>query len=131
MYPLPGYVFLQRDRNVGSGGGVGIFLKHEIRFKRRFDLENHLETLWIEIYFKNSKSILTLSRRRPLSHRNQSIDLRSSMDWFLYDNGLCLERVKGTRREKNTLKLNSSPYEKYEYGHLGRWYIKLILFKRF
>ena len=94
MYPLPGYVFLQRDRNVGTGGGVGIFLKHEIRFKRRFDLENHLETLWIEIYFKNSKSILTLSRRRPLSHRNQSIDLRSSMDWFLYDNGLRLERLR-------------------------------------
>ena len=38
---------------------------------------------------------LTLSRRRPLSYRNQSIDLRSnSMDWLLYDNGLRLERVK-------------------------------------
>ena len=24
-----------------------------------------------------------------------------------------------------------SPYEKYEYGHLGRWYSKLTLFKRF
>ena len=32
---------------------------------------------------------LTLSWRRPLSYRNQSIDLQSkSMDWFLYDNGL-------------------------------------------
>ena len=31
---------------------------------------------------------LTLSRRRPLSYRNQSIDLLcKSMDWFLYDNG--------------------------------------------
>ena len=38
---------------------------------------------------------LTLSRRRPLSYRNQSIDLQSkSIDWFLYDNGLRLERVK-------------------------------------
>ena len=37
---------------------------------------------------------LALSKRRPLSYRNQSIDLRSkSMDWFLY-NGLRLERVK-------------------------------------
>ena len=43
---------------------------------------------------------LTLSRRRPLSYRNQSIDLRSkSMDWFQYGNGLCLERVKGIRRQ--------------------------------
>ena len=38
---------------------------------------------------------LTLSRRRPLSYRSQSIDLLSkSVDWFLYDNGLRLERVK-------------------------------------
>ena len=37
---------------------------------------------------------VTLSWRRPLSYRNQSIDLRSkSMDWFLYDNGPCHERV--------------------------------------
>ena len=40
--------------------------------------------------------MLTLSGRRPLPYRNQSIDLfRKSMDWFLYDNGLRLERVKG------------------------------------
>ena len=41
---------------------------------------------------------LTLSWRRPLSYRNQFIDLRSkSMDWFLYDNGLRHERVKYVR----------------------------------
>ena len=38
---------------------------------------------------------LKLSRRRPLSYRNQSIYLQSkSMDWFLYDNDLRHERVK-------------------------------------
>ena len=38
---------------------------------------------------------LTLSWRRALSYRNQSIDLlRKSMDWFLYDNNLRHERVK-------------------------------------
>ena len=41
-----------------------------------------------------SKCHLTLSWQRPLSYRNQSINLRSiSMDWFLYDNGLRQERV--------------------------------------
>ena len=41
--------------------------------------------------------LLTHSWWRPLSCRNQSIDLRSrSMDWFLYDNGLRHERVKNT-----------------------------------
>ena len=44
-------------------------------------------------FFLNS-----LSRRRPLSYRNQSIDLQSkSMDWFLYDNGLRHERVNLVR----------------------------------
>ena len=38
---------------------------------------------------------LTLSWRKLLSHRNQSIELQSkSMDWFLYDNGLRHERVR-------------------------------------
>ena len=39
--------------------------------------------------------MLTLLWRRPLSYRNQSIDLlRKSIDWFLYDNGLRHKRVK-------------------------------------
>ena len=38
---------------------------------------------------------LTLSGRRPLSYRNQSIDLLHKLiDWFLYDNGLRHERIK-------------------------------------
>ena len=38
--------------------------------------------------------LLTLSWRRSLSYRNQYIDLLcKSMDWFLYDNGPCRERV--------------------------------------
>ena len=43
---------------------------------------------------------LTLSWRRSLSYRNQSIDLLSkSMGWFLYDNGLRHERVKGNKNQ--------------------------------
>ena len=38
---------------------------------------------------------LTLSWRKPLWYRNQSIDLvLKSMDWFLYDNDLRHEKVK-------------------------------------
>ena len=44
---------------------------------------------------KFTLNLLTFSWRRPLSYRNQSIDLRSkSLDWFLYGNGLRHERVK-------------------------------------
>ena len=40
-------------------------------------------------------SFLNLSWLRPLSYRNQLIDLLCKlMDWFLYDNGLRHERVK-------------------------------------
>ena len=47
---------------------------------------------------KLSSYTLTLSWRRQLSYRNQSIDLlRKSMDWFLYDNDLRHERVKGIK----------------------------------
>ena len=38
--------------------------------------------------------------------------------------------LEDTYREKHR-KLNSSAYKKYEYGPLGRWYIKLTPFKRF
>ena len=45
-----------------------------------------------------SSEMLTLSWRRPLSYRNQPIDLqRKSMDWFLYDNGLRHERGNDQR----------------------------------
>ena len=50
---------------------------------------------------------LTISWRRLLSYRNQSIDLPSkAMDWFLYDIGLCHERVKrcGNLRKYNVYK---------------------------
>ena len=46
------------------------------------------------MFYDIVKLYLTLSRRRPLSYRNQSLDLlRKSMDWLLYDNGRRLERV--------------------------------------
>ena len=38
---------------------------------------------------------------------------------------------KDTHMEKNTLKLNSNAFEKYEYRHLGGWYIKPTLYTRF
>ena len=64
--------------------------------------------MWIFGFFKNSfftehlrtttsqiSMMLTLLCRRSLSYRNQPIDLLcKSMDWFLYDNGLCHENVK-------------------------------------
>ena len=50
---------------------------------------------WIFCHKLVAVRVLTLSRRRPLSYRNKSIDLQSkSMYWFPYDSGLRHERVK-------------------------------------
>ena len=52
---------------------------------------------------------LTLSRRRPISYGNQSIDLLcKSMDWFPYDIGLRHERVNYFTGLKLSIKTNSS-----------------------
>ena len=68
--------------------------------------------------------VLTLSWRRPLSYRNQSIDLQSkSLDWFLYDNGLRHERVK-----QHLSDIRSSIYEKVK-QHWG-WIEKMRFFKK-
>ena len=54
--------------------------------------------------------ILTLSWRGPLSYRNQSIDLQStSMDRFLYNNGLRHERVKPLRSDGEVHRMVSLP----------------------
>ena len=55
-----------------------------IRFNLFFDIfkDYILNPLYLH-------SLLTVSWRRPISYRNQSIDLLcKSMDWFLYDIGL-------------------------------------------
>ena len=77
----------------GSTCGLCLTLgKESIYWKRRKVPEPHLV-----IYDKSYRCAqlqvsLTLSWRRPLSYRNQSIDLQSkSMDWFLYDNDLMKE----------------------------------------
>ena len=69
----------------------------------KFDSSGSNERLWqmftnAKVRKQKSEDLknLTLSRRRPLSYRNQSIDLRSKpMYWFLYDKGLSV--LKGLK----------------------------------
>ena len=61
------------------------------------DVFRHRQTFTMELSGKivNGFKTLTLSRRRSLSYRNQSIDLQSkSMDWSLYDRDFRLETAK-------------------------------------
>ena len=64
---------------------------------------------------QNCLNCLTLSWRRPLSYRNQSINLRSkSMNCFLYDNGLRHERVKEDSVEPFRLIYRDFEYLKHD-----------------
>ena len=81
----------QRRNNVAD---MTIWKKKKPRFKNKIIFLNFKEYVGL-IIFLHFFPILTLSWRRPLSYKNQSIDLRSkSMDWFLYDNVLRHERFK-------------------------------------
>ena len=61
---IPGYChtyFHNRDRT--RGGGVGVYLKESLKFKRRKDIEScysNLEHLWIEIPRRNRNSNLLI-----------------------------------------------------------------------
>jgi len=60
---IPGYNCVFRNRDEIRGGGVGAYLREEIEYKRRQDLENkdpQLEHLWLEISGRNRQSKLIL-----------------------------------------------------------------------
>ena len=59
-YALSSYALLTQNRNHGKGGGVAMYVKDGISFKRRSDLENStlIECLYIEILLKSAKSFI-------------------------------------------------------------------------
>ena len=58
---------MKRNRKSGEkGGGVCLYIKEGIDWERREDLETlHIESIWIEILLKNSKSFLISTVYRP------------------------------------------------------------------
>ena len=60
---LPGYVTEFRNRENHRGGGVGMYIEDNIRYKRRKDIEDtqpDLENLWIEVSGRNKHRKLLL-----------------------------------------------------------------------
>ena len=60
---IPGYIHAFNNRDKIRGGGVGVYIKESIKFKRREDLEKRyptMEHLWIEIPGRNRHSKLLL-----------------------------------------------------------------------
>ena len=56
---IPGYTHAFNNRDKIKGGGVGVFIKEPIKFKRRTDIEERypsLEHLWLELPGRNKNS---------------------------------------------------------------------------
>ncbi|XP_062610974.1 uncharacterized protein LOC134272825, partial [Saccostrea cucullata] len=65
---IDGYVLERKDRQNKAGGGIVIYISNDLSYKRRKDLEiSNIETIWLEINLKNTKSILYCSAYRPPS----------------------------------------------------------------
>ena len=70
---------------------------------------------------------LTLSWRRPLSYRNQSIVLQSkSMGWFLCDNGLRHERVKSKTAMNWKRKYSLFVFSLFNTHYLSQWVLNKL-----
>lgn len=60
---LPCYANQFCHREIRKGGGVGVYIRDNVKYKRRKDLENmklELEHLWIEVPGRNKHSKLFL-----------------------------------------------------------------------
>ena len=69
---INGYNFerIFMDRTFGKGGGVGVYIKEDLVYYRRRDLERQdIECIWLEILLPNSKGILVGNIYRPPESR--------------------------------------------------------------
>lgn len=60
---IPGFSSVFRDRDKIRGGGVGAYIRDNIAFKRRTDIESiepQLEHMWVEIPGRNRHSKMLL-----------------------------------------------------------------------
>ena len=66
LFEIPDYQFISRHRSKGQGGGVGVYVKNGLEWKRRTEWESDsTECIWLEIFIKNTKSLLIACYYRP------------------------------------------------------------------
>ena len=66
LYKIRGYHFVQQCRKEGNGGGVAFYIKENLSWERRFDLETKTcENMWIEININKAKNLLCAVYYRP------------------------------------------------------------------
>ena len=68
IYQIPNYTVIHKTRKEKQGGGLCIFIRNDLNFKLRNDLDkfdSDIETLSIEIENRNSKNIVLSGIYRP------------------------------------------------------------------
>ena len=66
MIKIHNYIFERKDRQLKKGGGILVYIKENILYIRRKDLESEsIEAIWIEICFCKTKSFLMCFIYRP------------------------------------------------------------------
>ena len=66
LLDIPGYTFIKRNRSKGSHGGVGVYIKDNVPYIRRNDIEaENLECIWLEILLPKTKGLLIGIFYRP------------------------------------------------------------------
>ena len=73
---ITGYNTVRRDRHSNTiGGGIIVYIKNNLSFKRRHDLEfDSIESIWIEVLVRNTKPFLICFVYRPPSEKSEWID---------------------------------------------------------
>ena len=81
---MQGYHIERKDRDQchlitpDDGGGILVYIANHLNYTRRNDLESqNVESIWLEIKLKNSKSFLVCSVYRPPSAKSEWIDFFS------------------------------------------------------
>ena len=66
LFILPGYHEIIRKDRTGQGGGVAIFIKENVIFKRIFELESaSIEALWLQVNTIQGKVLICCCYRPP------------------------------------------------------------------
>ena len=106
---LPNYTIQRHDRN-RNGGGVCVYIRNDISFNRRTDLENtDLEVLFVELLLPKTKPIICGICYRPPKLSNfydQFETLCSSSDRFIDQEVICLGDFN-TNVQKSSCLVNS------------------------
>lgn len=106
---IENYVVIRKDRN-RNGGGVCVYIRSDICYNVRTDLDHaHIEAVWLDILFPNSKPLLIGALYRPPDQSHFYVDLEE----------MCLNSVDFGKTEAiligdfntNTLKKDSSIFK--------------------